>query len=81
MTEESQLNGCYASHVIIHSGTHVVRIPDHVRDKIASTVNCALATMVNAVSGLVGKNLHRNTVAFIQVNLQSSVKYSQHFKY
>ena len=68
MTEESQLNGCYASHVIIHSGTHVVKIPVHVRDKIASTVNCALATMVNAVSGLVGKNNHCDKVVVIQVN-------------
>ena len=68
MTEDSQLNGCYVSHIIIHSGTHVVKIPDHVNDKIASPVNCALATMVNAVSGLDGKNPHRNTVAVIQVN-------------
>lgn len=56
------------SHIVIHSGTHVAKIPDHVNDKIASPVNCALATMVNAVSGLVGKNPYRNTVAVIQVN-------------
>lgn len=68
ITEESQLNGCYVSHIILHSGTHVAKIPDHVEDEIASPVNCALATMVNAVSGLDGKNPHRNTVAVIQVN-------------
>lgn len=56
------------SHIILHSGTHVVKIPDHVNNKIASPVNCALATMVNAVSGLVGKNPFRDTVAVIQVN-------------
>ena len=68
MTEESQLNGCYASHIIIHSGTHVAKIPDHVRDNMAATVNCALATMVNVVSGLTGENPHRDTVALIQVS-------------
>jgi len=66
ITDESQLNGCYVSHIIIHSGTHVVKVPDHVKDKIASPVNCALATMVNVTSGLVGRNHHRNTVAVIQ---------------
>ena len=69
ITEESQLNGCYLSHIIIHSGTHIVKVPDHVKDKIASPVNCALATMVNVTSGLDGKNPCRNTVAVIQVDL------------
>lgn len=69
ITDESQLNGCYVSHIIIHSGTHVVKVPDHVKDKIASPVNCALATMVNVTSGLVGRNHHRNTVTVIQVDL------------
>ena len=68
MTEESQLNGCYASHIIIHSGTHVAKIPGHVRDNMAATINCALATMVNVVSGLTGENPHRDTVALIQVS-------------
>ena len=79
ITEESQLNGCYVSHIIIHSGTHVVKVPDHVKDKIASPVNCALATMVNVTSGLVGKNPHRNTVAVIQVHLATvSCSYKSH---
>lgn len=66
MTEESQLNGCYASHIIIHSGTHVAKIPDQVKDNVAATINCALATMVNVVSGLTGKSPYRDTVALIQ---------------
>lgn len=61
------MNGCYASHVIIHSGTHVVKIPDHLEDRIASPINCALATMINAVSGISGKNQDRETIAVIQV--------------
>ena len=68
ITDESQLNGCYVSHIIIHSGTHVAKVPDHVNDKLASPVNCALATMVNVTSGLCGKNPHRNTAAVIQVD-------------
>lgn len=66
ITEDSVLNGCYASHVILHSGTHIVKIPDHVEDRIASPLNCALSTMVNAVSGLNGRNPHRETSALIQ---------------
>jgi len=66
ITSDSELNGCYASHIILRSGTHVVKIPDHVTDRIASPLNCALATMVNAVSGLGGKNPHRQTSAVIQ---------------
>ena len=62
------MNGCYASHIIIHSGTHVVKIPDHLEDRIASLINCALATMINAVSGISGKNQDRETIiAVIQV--------------
>jgi len=61
------------SHIIIHSGTHVVKVPDHVKDKIASPVNCALATMVNVTSGLIGKNPHRNTIAVIQVDLAADI--------
>ena len=76
ITDESQLNGCYVSHIIIHSGTHVAKVPDHVNDRIASPVNCALATMVNVTSGLVGKNPHRHTAAVIQVDL-SVVSYVQ----
>jgi len=66
ISKTSELNGCYASHIIIHSGTHVVKIPDHLEDRIASPINCALATMINAVSGISGKNQDRETAAAIQ---------------
>lgn len=66
ISKTSELNGCYASHIIIHSGTHVVKIPDHLEDRIASPINCALATMINAVSGISGKNQDRETIAVIQ---------------
>ena len=67
MTEDSQLNGCYASHIVIHCGTHVVKIPDHVQDKMAATANCALATMINAVSDVLEKRSPYDTVVVIQV--------------
>lgn len=48
----SGLNGCFASHIVLRRGTHVVKAPDGIPDKGVAPVNCALATMVNAVSQL-----------------------------
>lgn len=45
----SGLNGCYASHVVLRAGTHVVPIPDEITDAIAAPANCALATMVHVL--------------------------------
>lgn len=45
-------NGCYASHIVLRAGTHIARIPDAVPNSVAAPANCALATMVNAVSQL-----------------------------
>ena len=46
----TELNGCYASHIILLPGTHVVKMPDNVPSTIAAPLNCALATMVNATT-------------------------------
>jgi len=46
------LNGCYASHILLRPGTHIVRIPDALPDAVVAPANCALATAVNAVSHL-----------------------------
>jgi threonine dehydrogenase-like Zn-dependent dehydrogenase len=46
------LNGCYASHIVLRRGTHVVRVPDRLPDRMVAPANCALATAVNAVSHL-----------------------------
>lgn len=46
------LNGCYSSHIVIRSGTNLVKIPKNVPDAVAAPANCALATMVNAISRL-----------------------------
>ena len=46
------LNGCYASHIVLRRGTHVVKAPAGVPDSGVAPANCALATMVNAVSQL-----------------------------
>lgn len=42
------LNGCYASHIILGPGHHVVPIPDVLSDRVAAPINCALATVMHA---------------------------------
>ncbi len=49
LADRTGLNGCYASHVVLRRGTHIVEIPDELDDAIVAPVNCALATMVHAV--------------------------------
>ncbi len=46
------LNGCYASHIVLRTGTHLVRVPDSLSDAVAAPANCALATMVAATESL-----------------------------
>ncbi len=46
------LNGCYASHVVLRSGTTIVPVPDDLSDCLVAPANCALATVVNALSAL-----------------------------
>ena len=46
------LNGTYASHIVLRAGTHIVRVPDELTDQLVAPANCALATMVSAVSHL-----------------------------
>jgi len=46
------LNGCYASHIVLRKGTHVVKVPDSLPDSVVAPANCALATAINAVSRL-----------------------------
>lgn len=46
------LNGCYASHILLRAGTHIVKVPDSLSDNVIAPANCALATAVNAVSHL-----------------------------
>ncbi len=62
----SGLAGCYATHIILQAGTSVVQIPDTVTDKMAASVNCALATMVNAVYSITHEHVE-NKVALVQV--------------
>ncbi|MCB0143008.1 MAG: zinc-binding dehydrogenase [Caldilineaceae bacterium] len=52
LEDGSGLNGCYASHIVLRAGTHIVRVPDALPDAVVAPANCALATMVNAVSHL-----------------------------
>ncbi len=45
-SERGGLTGCFASHIILSSGTAVFPIPDGVTDVMAAPANCALATMM-----------------------------------
>lgn len=49
LTDGSGFNGCYASHIIIRRGTHVVKIPDTISDRCAAPINCSLATAMCAM--------------------------------
>ena len=47
LQDESGLNGCYATHILIREGTHLVKVPSHIPDEVAAPANCALATVMN----------------------------------
>lgn len=49
LNDGSGLNGCYASHIVIRPGTHILPVPAALSDAIAAPANCALATIVNAL--------------------------------
>jgi threonine dehydrogenase-like Zn-dependent dehydrogenase len=40
------LDGCYATHILLRPGTHIVRVPSGIPDACLAPANCALATMV-----------------------------------
>lgn len=46
------LNGCYATHLVLRSGTTVIPVPDSISDSAVAPANCALATMVCATESL-----------------------------
>ena len=48
--QSTQLNGCYATHIVLLPGTHVVKLPENVPSNTSAPLNCALATMVNATT-------------------------------
>ncbi len=52
MDNGTGLNGCYASHILLRAGTHIVKVPDSLPDNVIVPANCALATVVNMVSQL-----------------------------
>jgi putative phosphonate catabolism associated alcohol dehydrogenase len=52
LSDGSGLNGCYATHVVLRPGTHILPVPESLPDAIAAPANCALATIVNALATL-----------------------------
>lgn len=66
MSSGTGFNGCYASHIVLRKGTHVKKIPNEISDALASTINCALATVVNCIDSL-PENIKKNgRKAFVQ---------------
>ena len=55
LDDGSGLNGCYASHILLRQGTHIVTLPDRLADATVAPANCALATVVNAAETLPGR--------------------------
>ncbi|CAF4217387.1 unnamed protein product [Rotaria socialis] len=49
LSDGSGYNGCYATHIIIRRGTHVVKVPQTISDRCAAPINCALATTMCAM--------------------------------
>lgn len=49
LSDGSGLNGCYATHILLRRGTHIVKLPPEVNDRAAVSANCALATAVRTM--------------------------------
>lgn len=58
----SGFNGCFASHITLHKGTHIVALPDDMPDAHAVPANCALATMVAVIEPLLEANIRPNRI-------------------
>ncbi len=52
ISDGSGLNGTYASHIVLRSGTAVFPLSESVTDRMAVSANCALATMVSATRAI-----------------------------
>ena len=52
LSDGSGLNGCYATHVVLRSGTHLVPVPNSLSDAMVAPANCALATMIAVIESL-----------------------------
>ncbi|MEN9602996.1 MAG: hypothetical protein RIS56_2602 [Verrucomicrobiota bacterium] len=52
LSDGSGLNGCYATHMVLRSGTHLVPVPNPLSDAMVAPANCALATMIAVLESL-----------------------------
>ncbi len=49
LSDQSGLNGCYATHILLRPGTSILPVPESLPDAIVAPANCALATIINAL--------------------------------
>nr|XP_042899673.1 L-threonine 3-dehydrogenase isoform X2 [Parasteatoda tepidariorum] len=66
LNDGTGLNGCFATHMVLRARTDVVPVPLNVSDIIASPANCALSTMVHAISFASSTTKLKQSVAIIQ---------------
>lgn len=68
--------------MVLKKGIHVVGVPPNVSNAVASPANCALATMVHAVSYATSNTKIRQSVAIIQVSIRITfllfIQYIEH---
>lgn len=50
MSAGQGFNGTYATHIVLRGGTYMCRLPDALPSRHAAPANCALATVVGALS-------------------------------
>ena len=61
--EPPHLTGGYAEYIYLFGGTAIYKIPVGIPDEIATPVNCALSTVINAVETI---GLHKGETVLIQ---------------
>lgn len=52
LADGAGLNGCYATHLVLRARTTAIPVPEDLSDELVAPANCALATVVNALSNL-----------------------------
>lgn len=85
----SGFSGCYATHIVLTKGTHVARLPSSAElpDAFVAPVNCALATVTNALDLQRMPRYGHNSSALVQgagllgIYAAAWLKYQMHMQH
>ncbi|XP_054723727.1 L-threonine 3-dehydrogenase-like [Uloborus diversus] len=66
LKEGSGLSGCFATHMVLERGATVALVPSGVSNAVACPANCALSTIVHAVSYATSSTKLPQSVAIVQ---------------